>query len=201
MGDETTNIDMAAERERRILEMWPRFKDGEPVLLGDVVAGPLGNTTAVAIEFTAECVNIKDGANSDWNSSISKNGRLKRPAPEVLDADGVPIKVGDKVWHESGHASGVVTSIDALSLMHTTRYVDEGGTEFRDAARNLTHTRPDSWERLEEDAAKLTCDYFGVECDSEERCRACPHFQEGLDCSLEMNADIVRRAKKLAGVE
>ena len=62
--------------------------------------------------------------------------------------------------------------------MNTTRYVDESGTEFRDAARSLTHTRPDSWERLEEDAADLD------------------------DMPCDFNAkDIIRRAKALAGVE
>ena len=62
--------------------------------------------------------------------------------------------------------------------MNTTRYVDESGTEFRDAARRLTHTRPDSWERLEEDAEL--------------------NDETGL---VGGNLDIVRRAKALAGVE
>ncbi len=104
--------------------------------------------------------------------------RVKRPVLKVLDADGVEIKVGDTVWHCNGIASGVVTSIDADSLMNTTRYVDESGTEFRNAARNLTHTRPDSWERLEEDAEFN--DETGI---------------------VGGNLDIVRRAKALAGVE
>lgn len=43
----------------------------------------------------------------------------------------------------------------------------------------LTRIGHDSWEKLEEDAEKLACDYFVVECDSEERCRRCPHFQRG----------------------
>lgn len=60
-------------------------------------------------------------------------------------------------------------------------------------------TPPDSWERLEGDAQKNACDYFGVECDSEAKCRMCPHFQDDRDCSLDMNADIVRRAKRPRG--
>ena len=117
--------------------------------------------------------------------------RVKRPAPKVLDADGVEIKVGDTVWHHSGFAHGVVTSIDAGSLMGTVRYVNEG-VEFRDAAKDLAHTRPDSWEQLEEDAG-------------EDPFRYCKTVGKRLDtfdnAEVFKSADIVRRAKALAGVE
>ena len=117
----------------------------------------------------------------------------------VYDADGVEIKVGDTVWHHSGFAHGVVTSIDAGSLMSTARYVN-GGVEFRDAAKDLTHTRPDSWERLEEDAVKGVCAYFGFLnkcCDDGDEC---PANKPG-DCAKFKVLDIIRRAKALAGVE
>lgn len=187
--------------EWRLIDTWPRFEDWEPVWFGDVVASEVGNITVEAIEFTSNGSHVKDGRDGDWNTSIPVGGLLKRPAPEVLDADGVPIHVGDKVWHDSGCASGVVTSIDAGSLMHTTRYVDERGTEFRDAARNLTHARPDSWERLEEDAVKEACDYFGfkdIVCDVG---KECPAYKHGVECDMSKTLDIIRRAKKLAVVE
>ena len=171
------------DRERAILDMWPRFEDGEYVWFGDeykcscnkthVCDGVRVQNTGAKVIFAANhphTIFLKDG--SEYGE------RVKRTAPKVLDADGVEIKVGDAVWHCIGTASGVVTGIDAGSLMHTTRYVDESGTEFRDAARNLTHTRPDSWERLEMDA-ELN-DETGI---------------------VGGNLDIVRRAKKLAGVE
>lgn len=54
--------------------------------------------------------------------------------------------------------------------------------------------RPDSWERLEEDAAKGTCDYFG--CNS---CLKCPSFNHAShSCDKARAQDIVRRAKALA---
>lgn len=167
------------DREREILDMWQKFEDGEYVWFGDEVeADPIfggGTNVANSIEFMSFTYIFKN----DIGKPIAQDGfktRAKRPVQSVLDADGVEIHVGDTVWHCNGIASGVVTSIDAGSLMNTTRYVDESGTEFRDAARSLTHTRPDSWERLEEDAEFN--DETGI---------------------VGGNLDIVRRAKALAG--
>ena len=184
------------DREREILDMWPKFEDGEYVRIGDAVEVHHDGAIIIeAIEFSRGKVQVKDAEDGDWNTSMCAIRPLKRPVPKVLDADGVEIKVGDAVWHCSGTASGVVTGIDAGSLMHTTRYVDESGTEFRDAARNLTHTRPDSWERLEEDAAKDECDYFGFYA---KECCGCPAYKPG-DCDKFKALDIIRRAKALAG--
>lgn len=60
----------------------------------------------------------------------------------------------------------------------------------------LTHQRPvaDSWERLEEDAGKGACDYFGHEDDMV--CRGCP--ASGKGCEETMARDLVRRARALA---
>lgn len=122
----------------------------------------------------------------------------------TIDADGVLIKVGDTVWHHSGFAHGVVTSIDAGSLMGTVRYVN-GGVEFRDAAKDLTHACPDSWERLEEDAVKVVCEYAGAVPDEfgDYDCDTCRLFDArgNLICEQLMTREIVRRAKALAGVE
>ena len=58
----------------------------------------------------------------------------------------------------------------------------------------LTHERPDTWERLEEDAGKDPCGYFGF--DGEETCGKCP--ASGKNCEQTMAIDIVRRAKALS---
>lgn len=183
------------DRERQILDIWPRFEDGEPVWYGDEVDNM--RSTVIAVEFFDGAITLS----SDFDHlHLSFGERVKRPAPEALDADGVPIQKGDTVWHCNGLASGVVMSIDAGSLMHTIRYVDESGTEFRDAARNLTHARPDSWERLEEDARKEPCFYFGFDDELCSDGAGCPANKSG-DCSKFKAADLIRRAKKLAGVE
>lgn len=60
-------------------------------------------------------------------------------------------------------------------------------------------TLPDSWERLEKDAAKDPCVYFGRGDDSiYNKCPSCPAY--GDDCGPAMAQDVVRRAKALAGV-
>ena len=58
-------------------------------------------------------------------------------------------------------------------------------------------TLPDSWERLEEDAAKELCEYFGHN-DDDDDCYDCPAHNRG--CIQFRSLDLVRRAKALAGV-
>lgn len=192
-----------SEKERRILDMWPRFEDGEPVWLGDRYEDNEGHECfASGVHLDIDGPSLVD---SEGFHDLYRKGKcVKRPAPKVLDADGVPIKVGDTVWHHSGFAHGVVTSIDAGSLMGTVRYVN-GGVEFRDAAKDLTHTCPDSWERLEEDAVKVVCEYAGAVPDEfgDYDCDTCRLFDARgkLICEQQMALDIVRRAKAIAGVE
>lgn len=190
------------ERERRILDMWPRFEDGEPVMIGDAVEPPTHGAVSVeAIEFSRGKVCVKDAEDGGWNTSMFAMHPLKRPAPEVLDADGVPIKVGDTVWHKSGIVCGAVEGIDAGSLMHTVRYRSEGGTEYRDAARDLTHTRPDSWKRLFADASDDACAYFGrYDENGSARCVGCP-AEHAECCTGTQLDDLIRRVKALAKVE
>lgn len=60
---------------------------------------------------------------------------------------------------------------------------------------------PDSWERLEQDAVKDPCEYFGM--DRTSNCNECPAKSSETDtdvCYRTMTRDLVRRAKALAGV-
>ena len=226
------------ERERHILDMWPRFEDGKPVMVGDEVDGLGGEIIEVYIAENAAAI---------WNNygnhmHLSLGERVNRPAPKVLDADGVEIKADDTVWHEDGselhvigfgdvqdgetmlvvkYAAGPTKwgAVRCLSVTHTRpapKVLDADGVEIhvgdtvwhcigidgelvveeiddesgwvstRSANgaclsvynTHLTHTRPDSWERLEEDAGFN--DETGI---------------------VGGNLDIVRRAKALAGVE
>lgn len=70
-----------SERERRILEMWPRYESGEPVMIGDAVGLPFGATTAEAIEFSRAGVHVKDAEDGDWNTSMPVTGPVGRPGP------------------------------------------------------------------------------------------------------------------------
>lgn len=199
---ELANVEVPTERERQILDMWPRFEDGGYVWFGDAFVDDQGGERRVAhIALSEESACI---AGSKLLGADRASGEaFKRSVTKVLDADGVEIKVGDTVWHHSGFAHGVVTSIDAGSLMGTVRYVN-GGVEFRDAAKDLTHTRRDSWERLEEDAVKGVCEYAGAETVGRlgaHDCETCRFYESNTRCEKLMVYDIIRRAKALAGVE
>lgn len=143
---------------------------------------------AVSVEFEPS-----DGGCKHTGTITAKH--LTHRAP-VLAADGKPLREGETVWNKNGLARGVVESIDADSLMHTTRYRGDSGVVYRDAAKDLVHERPDSWECLKDDATRPPRDYCGMllhwaivpEQDD-------AHYIEG------MASDLVRRAKKLAGVE
>lgn len=78
----------------------PRFEDGEPVQLGELVGSNLvGAVKVSAIEFTEDGTYVKDEPDGDWSTSLEvTTNRLKRPAPEVLGADGLPLNEDDTVY-------------------------------------------------------------------------------------------------------
>lgn len=205
---ELANVKQPTEREREILDMWPRFEDGEFVWFGDAVEVHHGGAIiADAIEFTRGEVCVKDAADGDWNTSMYAMRPLKRPAPEVLDADGVEIKVGDTVYEPRmyGDNSFTVSRFTKNRDGRTLVMVEEMGSGV--FPETVTHTRPGSWERLEEDACKGVCEYAGAyrkhgTIDSHE-CDTCRFYNEGdgPSCEMQMARDIICRAKALAGEE
>lgn len=147
--------------------------------------------------------------------------RLKSEVPGdcmslPLDADGVPIEVGEVVYYcdkESGEPKAGfepfrVIDYDPHAQAVLLRY-EKGGvdgygnySESFESCELLTHRKPDSWEKLEEDAKMGACvyahaprDVYGITV-----CREC-RFQKVESCRQEMLLDIIARAKKLAGIE
>lgn len=129
-----------------------------------------------------------------------------------LDADGVPIRIGDTVWYvgddleieksEPQKVKGLVSVFAADGIYVMTRDYSDKATR----PNMLTHNPPeppDSWEKLEEDAKRVkVCDYahaprdeYGITV-----CRDC-RFQKSKSCRQEMILDMIARAKKLVGVE
>lgn len=141
---------------------WPRFEDGGLVRIGD------------ELEFEGKTMLVCDATfyADDWalwcdrkdmsGRLYGKYGeRVKRPAPEVLDADGAPIKVGDTVYFVDGDARALaVERIDANGGEPAVDLVYAGRILRRHSANpeKLTHERPDSWRLWGEDldmAAKV----------------------------------------------
>lgn len=187
------------ERERQILALWPKWSNGDYCMFGDLwTAQPYGDRepkqlTKLSI-LSPKLLEEWDQAQGEnfayeWNflrpADITfRPEKAEPPAPKVLDADGVEIKVGDTVWYRSLCTMGsmrkaMVTGFDENCLggkLATLK--DEAGKTWYIDPKKITHVQPDSWERLEEDAADLD------------------------DMPCDFNAkDLVRRAKALAGAE
>ena len=186
---------------------WPRFEDGGLVRIGDEVEYK-GETMRVYLAtFDADGWALWCSSEGiDGRLSGSYGERVKRPAPEVLDADGAPIRIGDIVYRDGDPEPLEVDLIYAGPTGYCTlRLKDSAGIYTSADAPRLSHKKPeppDSWEKLEEDARKTACNYAPaprnedglVTCDG---CR----FQRSESCGNEMTIDVVERAKKLAGIE
>lgn len=127
---------------------WPRFEDGGLVRIGD------------ELEFEGKTMLVCDATfYADgwalWCDREDMSGRLygkygerpARPAPEVLDADGVPIKVGDVVYFVGG--AGVRYAVKDIGFEPGGAFVDIIDEKVRGSLmvnpERLTHERPDSW--------------------------------------------------------
>lgn len=255
------------ERERQILDMWPRFEDGEYVWFGDEVACRGKVCMLDDVKF------VSDGTFHDetflyvsndldvFEVPIASGELVKRPARSVLDADGVETKSGDTVYLLKDGDKCRVTGFETIdgevfarlhcddrpeiegargsAITHRRRVLDADGVEIRAGDRvwlipacaiepdesyevtginkygevmlefhvegstgvkgeYLTHTRPDSWERLEEDVnAIVTADAIFHKLN--DYCK--DHGLDGDDLIVMTVGDIARRAKALAGVE
>ena len=135
---------------------WPRFEDGGLVRIGD------------ELEFEGKTMLVCDATfYADgwalWCDREDMSGRLygkygervKRPAPKVLDADGVPIEVGDTVYFVADKDDGALTveciDVSGEKPVVDLVYSDERGTWHLVDPEKLTHERPDSWRLWGED--------------------------------------------------
>ena len=141
---------LADEIERYYIPR-PRFEDGEPVQFGDSFLrwdGKNGNDGENVVEIA-----VQSGDYYRWglNGDCCTSQFVKRPAPKVLDADGVPIDVGDTVWClTNGGIKGLVSAFVSKDTV-TVVWVDDGSRTNGVAAKNLTHREPDSLEKLRDD--------------------------------------------------
>lgn len=202
---------------------WP-VVDGEPVVPGDVLwdAETVRRIRVDRVGFDRDGTVLVAGDGEEIRAAgidgiaypagaVSLDGLTRtEPEPEpVLDRDGVPIEVGDTVWHEADgtelHVIGFQHEEDGERIVTVERV--RGPIDWDGCRRlSLSHVRPDSWERLAEDARNGLCDYWSCH---DARCVDCPATVDGKDpaqrygtdsCAHAMAVDIVARAKALAGV-
>lgn len=172
-------------------------------------------------------------ANGIMSNCISKlreleeeNGRLKdelsalQIQPDAsymklpVDADGVPIRIGDEmdIDGEIAVVKGYQVSYkgDELQFIAVNEGYRKTFTLFGKTRKHFKHdTMPvDSWEKLEEDAAKEVCAYAGAPFSIVDQdrysctgCRFDDCSSRKTSCWLQMNSELMARAKKLAGIE
>lgn len=162
---------------------WPRFEDGGLVGFGDEVEheGETWKVTGVGFESPGFDIGLRCGF--DIGAMSGDYGeRAKRPKPKVLDADGAPINVGDTVYLRSNGRKGEVRGFyeeDGATWAAVSYELGGDRMTVNTEGKALTHERPDSWERIEEDAYSLV-------------------MSEYLETPEDDVRDLVRRAKALA---
>lgn len=116
---------------------WPRYTDGSAVEIGDEVVGPdYGERIHVdAVKFHANGFTFCD--KNGFDKWYEDDDRFERSEPKVLDADGVEIRVGDRLYDTD------------TGCGRTVRAVNDNGTVEFDGYENrgwfglfLTHRAP-----------------------------------------------------------
>ena len=182
-----------ADRIEREYIPRPRFEDGDIVDVGDMVRW--SDEKSKRVESFAVCTNLEGCCGINGNV-------LRRPLTEVLDADGVPIEVGDVVWFVGGSEYFYVLGIESDGEVHVGRN-DGTSTDAGVSPGDLTHKKPDTLERIEEDARKELWHYWGC---SGAGCDECPalidgktpeeHYHTG-SCADAKVLDLLHRQRKV----
>ena len=186
----------------------PRFDDGEPVQFGDDT-DELDGVEKFIFLRNGGCCQMQDADGNICN--VFRGKRVKRRAPEVLGADGKPIMVGDTVYGvNNGHRYTVMglpvpsnetvynSNDDRLHLIH-----DESGLDAIFPASTLTHTHPDTQQKIDDDALKTFQEYWKCVANVCEECpsmlggRKPTDYYECAGCLAAQKLDLLRRQREL----
>lgn len=86
--------------------------------------------------------------------------RIDRETVELpKDVDGVPINVGDTVW---GCNSGMKMTVKELRTTGTDSWIITTSRGYIQQGSGVTHTRPDSLERIADEIEKLSMNPRGI---------------------------------------
>lgn len=187
--------------------------DGEPLEVGQTVYNVEDGAEYKVCKMGLPRVTVEY-----WCEGIAAHSSIipsllthQRP---VMDADGVPIKAGDTVyllpgeWCDKFPCHGFHGGEELEVFADGEASHVPGGVQCREKEKRLgfrgtcypkpsqlTHTKPeiDSWERIDEDAGKDRCSYFGAKYQDCGRCT-----QLATSCSISKCRDLVRRCRALA---
>lgn len=153
---------------------WPRFENGEHVLPGNWLQDDNGEPfEAVSFTFTYDWWEI-DGYGPDGSerklTGMAYGSPAKRPLAydgdwrvesiqcvnePAVAADGKPLNVGQEVWDIYGRRRFRILDVKKGAYCIKTVGIDYMGLERWSRPCDLTHERPDSWERLEHEAVEV----------------------------------------------
>lgn len=191
--DGTGNSDALLDKlEKRLMPEgmeWPKV-DGKPVDFKTLYEPSLGVLEAVSIYSNGACeVMGHDGI-------IKYVNEIHVETPKVLDADGAEIRVNEAVFDKNTGEELIVIGFEDGRVWCEHRMTDADALPVRGmwSPGLLTHERPESWERLEEDATiepHAYCTGNGLFGGQDEHDPALP-------ASELMARDLVRRARALS---
>ena len=186
--------------------------EGEPLKVGDRVDGYFQEGAEVVAVMNSVMVVVRStvkGGHGYHDEAypllLWDVDSLKRHRHKVLDADGVPIIVGDVVYFVDNTEAFDVLGVesDGADLVHIGRK-DGTSTDAWVSPSDLTHKQPDTLERIEADAMKMSSDYWG--CDGAE-CHNCPAVVDGKKpyeryensgyCAAAQKLDLLRRQREV----
>ena len=166
---------------------------GEPVQIKERVVDKVrGDIDVSRISYTANGFYFNNSHNSGGTRITYAPGeRVERPAPEVLGADGKPIVVGETVWLEKDGRKGIVKGIGVSGS--PTAYVEwEDGRWSPDVlCDHLTHTPPDTQQRIDDDATLKPREYYNAHIGHDVGLR------DDEEVAVAMVHDLLRRQREL----
>lgn len=202
----------------------PLFEDGEPVQDSDLEE--IGGLATCCVytdgSWRFDPDKFEDEGNpKPWDKQQGRQGdRVKRPKQQVLDADGVPIEVGDKVWLVPGEYCDIFPLYGYKAGVEYTvgeNYNPEHRANGRicitrgdclygyPKPEQVTHREPDTQKRIDRDALKDQYEYWGCTGTECMRCPALvdgkkPRHRYGVDwCKDAKLHDLLRRQRELDG--
>ena len=173
--------------------------DGAEIELGDDLYGCESGRGPFRVSgVLSDSAEVKLMSYLDGSEFTTCAATFTHRAP-VLAADGKPLREGETVWvTEDSPCDAPLDKGDEVTVRHAypkiVRVEDETGESWIVHADHLTHERPDSWKRLEEDATRLSPYYYARDVIGLDTDKMPPKESRRID----MMRDLVRRAKALA---
>ena len=210
MSDARELFTAIADRIEREYMPMPML-EGEPLKVGDKVDGYFQEGAEVVAVMNSDMVVVRSTVKGGYGYHDEAYplmlwcvDSLKRHRQEVLDADGVPIIVGDVVYFVDNAEAFDVLGVesDGDEPVHIGRN-DGTSTDAWVSPGDLTHKQPDTLERIEEDAVKVFSDYWGC---GDAECYCCPvkvdgkkpHERYATDgCVKAQKLDLLRRQREV----